>query len=214
MYLTCCEATEIRTPDLLHAMQLKSVHSSPPAFAADTADLPFRPQGSAAVHYSSLRTVTSLVTSRPGTAAPARRTAAGYRPPAGLTGPPLQATPEPVTRRHASALTGAAEPARPGPDTGGPWRRSDVGREQRVLPGQCTPPRACRTASAHPGTGLDLVTTGVPAGHAAPGAAATRPAVEPGSRPGASWLSPGPARGAARDRAAAGPLRAMRQAGR
>jgi hypothetical protein len=60
-------------------MERRSVHHSPPPFTTDTPDQPFRSHESARVHHRSLRTVTSLVTSRP----PGRRSSpeirAGHR---------------------------------------------------------------------------------------------------------------------------------------
>src|ERR1022692_293104 len=120
-----------RTPGLLHAMQLRSDHSSPLSFTADTADLPVRSPQAAAVQGSSRRTVTSLVTSPPGTTVPGRRTTAGYRAPAGPTGAPIQATPEPATGRHSSAMTRAAGSARTGQDAVEAHRGYGAGREQR-----------------------------------------------------------------------------------
>jgi hypothetical protein len=54
-------------------MEQRSVHHSPLPFTLDTADLPIRPPQSAAVQDSSLRMVTSLVTSHPRSARPAAR---------------------------------------------------------------------------------------------------------------------------------------------
>ena len=53
----------IRTPDLLHAMERRTVHRNPRQFTRDPAELAFRPEQVTSVHESSLRTVTSLVTS-------------------------------------------------------------------------------------------------------------------------------------------------------
>lgn len=64
MFLTC-GATETRTPDLLHAMERRTVHHSPRPFTRDRPELAFRPEQVTCVHQSSLRTVTSLVTSPP-----------------------------------------------------------------------------------------------------------------------------------------------------
>ncbi len=66
-------AMGIRTPDLLHAMERRSVHHRPPPFTMGTADQPVRPPQSAGVHHRSLRTVTSLVTSHPRATVPARK---------------------------------------------------------------------------------------------------------------------------------------------
>src|ERR1022692_466847 len=141
-----------RTPGLLHAMQLRSDHSSPLPFTADTADLPVRSLEAAAVHGSSRRTVTSLVTSPAATTMPARRTAARCRVPAGLIGAALQVTPQPVTGRRASALARAAGAERTGQDAVEPQRRGySAGREQRGLAGQCMPPAAHRTVGAQAG---------------------------------------------------------------
>src|SRR5437899_1398889 len=109
-----------RTPDFLHAMESESVHSGPPAFTADTAHLPIRPVAAVGVQDSSRRMVTSLVTSRPRTAAPTRRTQAGSRPPAGPIGARVHATPVPAAGRRTGTMTRADRPARPDPDPGQP----------------------------------------------------------------------------------------------
>jgi len=46
-------------------MERRTVHGSPRQFTRDPADLAIRPEQVTSVHESSLRTVTSLVTSRP-----------------------------------------------------------------------------------------------------------------------------------------------------
>jgi len=56
-------AMGIRTPDLLHAMESRSVHGSPREFTAAPAELVIRSDRISSVHQSSVRTVTSLVTS-------------------------------------------------------------------------------------------------------------------------------------------------------
>jgi hypothetical protein len=137
-----------RTPGLLHAMQLRSDHSSPLPFTADTADLPVCSPKTAAVQGSSRRTVTNLVTSRPGTTASGRRTTAGCRPPAGPTGAPIQATPEPATGQHSSTVTRAPGSAPTGQDAVEAHRGNGAGREQRGPARQCMPPAAHRTAGA------------------------------------------------------------------
>src|SRR5258708_9746877 len=53
----------IRSPDLLHAMERRPVHNGPPQFTSDPAELAIRSDRITSVHQSSLRTVTSLVTS-------------------------------------------------------------------------------------------------------------------------------------------------------
>jgi hypothetical protein len=142
-----------RTPGLLHAMQLRSDHSSPLPFTADTADLPVRSQQAAAVHGSSRRTVTNLVTSRPGTTAPARRTTARCRPPAGLTGAPIRATPEPAAGRHSSAVTRAAGSARIGQDAveahRGYGRGPGAARPCRAVHATGGAPHSRRTEARH-----------------------------------------------------------------
>jgi len=57
-------ATGIRTPDLLHAMEHRSVHQSPRQATSDPAELLIRPEEVTSVHQSSPRTVTNLVTSQ------------------------------------------------------------------------------------------------------------------------------------------------------
>ena len=54
----------IRTPDLLHAMESRPVHDGPRQFTSDPSELAIRSDWTTSVHQSSLRTVTSLVTSR------------------------------------------------------------------------------------------------------------------------------------------------------
>ena len=61
--LLTCGAKEIRTPDLLHAMEPKSVRNGTPPFAEVSADLRIRPLKAVMVQERSLRMVTSLVTS-------------------------------------------------------------------------------------------------------------------------------------------------------
>jgi len=135
-------ATEIRTPDLLHAMERRSVHHSPPSFTTDTADQPFRSYESARVHHRSLRTVTSLVTSRP----PGRRSSPEIRA--------VHRAAERIYRDYAGvrfpaslhAGTWAAEPA--GPDHP---RRTAIRPAPPVTsrsPAQCTPAVPERTPAA------------------------------------------------------------------
>jgi hypothetical protein len=54
----------IRTPDFLHAMERRTAHGSPRQFTRDPSELAICPEQVTSVHESSLRTVTSLVTSR------------------------------------------------------------------------------------------------------------------------------------------------------
>jgi hypothetical protein len=114
-------AMGIRTPDLLHAMQRRSVHHRPPPFTTDTADQPVRPQESARVHHRSLRTVTSLVTSHPRYAAPAQGNP-GRVPGLSRAQEPAftEATPGRVSRPLAIAVTRACEPSPALPDPGEP----------------------------------------------------------------------------------------------
>jgi hypothetical protein len=150
-------------------MQRRTVHGSPLPFTADTADLPVRSLEAATVHGSSRRTVTSLVTSPPGATTPTRRTMAQDRVPAGPVGAPIQGRPEPGTRRRATAPARAGGPARTGADAGERRRRCPGAcGEQRARAGQCTPPTACRTASAR-------------ARHTEPGTAASRRRHHPGT---------------------------------
>src|SRR6266498_2933970 len=101
----------IRTPDLLHAMQRRSVHHRPLPFTTDTPDQPIRPQESARVHHRSLRTVTSLVTSHaamPHQPREPRRDTGPFTMP---NSPCTEDTPGRASRLSAIAVTRAREPA-------------------------------------------------------------------------------------------------------
>jgi hypothetical protein len=163
--------------------------------------------------------VTSLVTSRPGTARTAGATVAGSRLRAGLIGACAQATHESCSGPRGGALTRAGEPARTRPDAGEPqsvpvpqevsvstamiralhtgpaivgrdgvrhplrraaWAvtgRLCAIRERRLVTRQCTSAPAYRTASARPGTGLNLGAPSAPAGRLLSGTATSRPTV-------------------------------------
>src|ERR1019366_3048484 len=149
----------IRTPDLLHALEKRSVHRSPLPFSTDTADQPIRPPQSAAVHDSSLRMVTSFVTSHPGNAAPARQTRPDTWPSARPDSACTQATRALRAfhqRRARSARTRAAapEPWRTASRAAAAGKRPPGLREPDAVPappaarGQCTPPAAGRTPAA------------------------------------------------------------------
>jgi hypothetical protein len=60
-----CGATETRTPDLLHAMERRTVHHGPRQFTRDPSELAIRPEQVTCVHQGSPRMVTSSVTSPP-----------------------------------------------------------------------------------------------------------------------------------------------------
>jgi len=96
-------------------MERRSVHHRPLPFTTDTSDQPVRPPQSAGVHHSSLRTVTSLVTSHPRNAASARKLQAGYRR---CTGPAS------LCRRTVHAGEPSARPGRIIPRPASPklWR--------------------------------------------------------------------------------------------
>jgi len=138
----------IRTPDLLHAMEQRSVHHSPLPFATDTADQPIRPPQSAAVQDSSLRMVTSLVTSHPGNAAPACKPPARYRPSARPDGActeitPAGATPSRLSQRaNPPGLTRTPANRIPGPQPSASDRRACTS----PVPSRCSRPPA---GSAH-----------------------------------------------------------------
>ncbi len=153
-------------------MDPESVHNSSPAFTTDTAGLRFRPLRTAGVHYRSRRMVTSLVTSHRGTARIAGATQAGSRLPSGLIGTCVQAAHRPSPGQRASSLSRAGEPARPDPGAGEPGLHAN--RERRLVTRQCTPAPAYRTASAHPGTGLNPGAPSAPARRLLSGAATSR----------------------------------------
>jgi hypothetical protein len=117
-----------RTPGLLHAMQLRSDHSSPLPFTADTADLPVRSPEAAAVHGGSRRTVTNLVTSRPRMSGAGRRSSAGGWLLAELTGARAKAMPAPFVPRPASVMTHACKPASIGEPGPALWLRAASSR--------------------------------------------------------------------------------------
>src|ERR1019366_6620461 len=142
----------IGTPDLLHALEQRSVHRSPLPFSTDTADQPIRPPQSAAVHDSSLRMVTSLVTSHPGNAAPARQTRPDTWPSARPDSACTQATRALRAfhqRRARSARTRAAapEPWRTASRAAAAGKRPPGLREPDAVPAPprgVSPPARCR----------------------------------------------------------------------
>jgi hypothetical protein len=85
-----CGATEIRTPDLLHAMEPLTVRHSPLGFTRTWPDLRERSGPFTRVHPGTLRTVTSLVTSR-SRPAPVPDTPAAYPRTAGAPSEPTGA---------------------------------------------------------------------------------------------------------------------------
>jgi hypothetical protein len=119
-------------------MQRISVHSGSPGFITDAADLPFRSPGAVAVQDRSPRMVTSLVTSRTGSA----RTATGPRPgtgPVRCTRPGYAgvffrlACPRPQAVRHHLTADTADRVFRP------PGAAAAQGRSLRMVTSQ--PPR-------------------------------------------------------------------------
>jgi hypothetical protein len=134
----------IRTPDLLHAMERRTVHHSPRQVTADCAELRIRSGQGTSVHESPLRTVTSLVTS-PTTDPFAQKRECSIRPPSPAFSPSLTSLARDPARRQRPAgrlsEPPAAEMGTPTPPgTASSW----------PVPGgrQCTSGAADRTTGA------------------------------------------------------------------
>jgi hypothetical protein len=129
-------ATGIRTPDLLHAMERRTVHHSPHQATRDRAELRIRSGQVTSVHESPPRTVTSLVTS-PASGHADQKHQCPKRP------PPLSLSPCPT-----SLARGPARRYRPASETGTP-ARPGISSSYPALGGrQCTPCSGDRTIGA------------------------------------------------------------------
>jgi hypothetical protein len=177
----------IRTPDLLHAMERRTVHHSPRQATRDCPELRIRSQQSTSVHDSPLRTVTSLVTS------PVRDHAGhkhqGSKKPASPDlSPHFTSLARDPARRYCPAaflpepvVSGTGAPAHPGSASSCPAPR---GR-------QCTPGSRDRTAGARPAARPEPLPR-----HGFPGRTAAASTSDPGTG-GRSPLAQRTARGPA-----------------
>jgi hypothetical protein len=137
---------EIRTPDLLHAMEVRTVHQGPGEFTPNPTEQRIRTEQAASVHESSPRTVTSLVTSqRPDHAHPDGPYQVRENRPRieGCVSRSAGSRPSPTARLQTTiVISGPA--ARPGP-------MCELGLIARQMPGsgQCTSREGDRTTGAH-----------------------------------------------------------------